>query len=129
MAKAYKITQEKEYSWEKLQRKAYFHSSDKVGMYTFVKIDYHFLNSFSFVVEYEYYNYDNKNNAVDNKYDFLSSSLIYQKKNSKFEYKISGTNLLNTKYLNDDSFSQFSTRSSQYTVQYRYVIFSLGYNL
>ncbi|TDD99196.1 TonB-dependent receptor [Flavobacterium cellulosilyticum] len=95
----------------------------------FAKLDYYFLNSFSFVAEYEYYNYHAKNNSVENKYDFLSSSLIYQKKNSKFEYKISGTNLLNTKSLNDDSFSQFSTRSSQYTVQPRYVIFSLKYNL
>lgn len=93
------------------------------------KLDYYFLNSFSFVAEYEYYNYHSKNRSVENKYDFLSSSLIYQKKNSKFEYKISGTNLLNTKSLNDDSFSQFSTRSSQYTVQPRYLIFSLKYNI
>jgi hypothetical protein len=55
--------------------------------------------------------------------------LIYQKKDSKFEYKISGTNLLNTKSINDDSFSQFSTRTSQYTVQPRYLIFSLKYNI
>jgi hypothetical protein len=93
------------------------------------KLDYYFLDSFSFVAEYEYYNYHAKNKSVENKYDFLSSSLIYQKKNSKFEYKISGTNLLNTKSLNDDSFSQFSTRSSQYTVQPRYLIFSMKYNL
>ena len=92
------------------------------------KLDYYFLDSFSFVAEYQYYNYHSKNRSVENKYDFLSSSLIYQKKNSKFEYKISGTNLLNTKSLNDDSFSQFSTRSSQYTVQPRYLIFSLKYN-
>lgn len=93
------------------------------------KLDYFFLKSFSFVAEYEYYNYHNKNKTIENKYDFLSSSLIYQKKNSKFEYKISGTNLLNTKSLNDDSFSQFSTRSSQYTVQPRYLILSIKYNL
>jgi hypothetical protein len=93
------------------------------------RLDYYFLDSFSFVAEYEYYNYHAKNKSVENKYDFLSSSLIYQKKNSKFEYKISGTNLLNTKSLNDDSFSQFSTRSSQYTVQPRYLIFSMKYNL
>jgi len=95
----------------------------------FAKFDYYFLNSFSFVTEYEFYHYYNTEKSVNNEYDFLSASLIYQKKDSKFEYKISGTNLLNTKSLNDDSFSQFSTRTSQYTVQPRYLILSLKYNI
>ncbi len=94
------------------------------------KIDYFFLNSFSFVTEYEYYNYFNSDKTVNNKYDFLSASFIYLKnKDSKLEYKISATNLLNTTSLNDDSFSQFSTRTSQYVVQPRYLIFTLKYNL
>jgi hypothetical protein len=95
----------------------------------FAKLDYYFLNSFSLVTEYEFYHYYNTEKSVNNEYDFWSASLIYQKKDSKFEYKISGTNLLNTKSLNDDSFSQFSTRTSQYTVQPRYLILSLKYNI
>ncbi|WP_281298110.1 carboxypeptidase-like regulatory domain-containing protein [Flavobacterium limnophilum] len=95
----------------------------------FAKLDYYFLNSFSLVTEYEFYHYYNAEKTVNNEYDFLSASLIYQKKDSKFEYKISGTNLLNTKSINDDSFSQFSTRTSQYTVQPRYLILSLKYNI
>ncbi|RZJ52046.1 MAG: TonB-dependent receptor [Flavobacterium sp.] len=95
----------------------------------FARLDYYFLNSFSFVSEYEFYHYYKSDKTVDNEYDFLSASLIYQKKDSKWEYKISATNLLNTRYLNDDSFSQFSTRVSQYTVQPRYIIFSMKYNL
>lgn len=96
----------------------------------FVRLDYYFLKSFSFVSEYEFYHYYNKNKTVENEYDFLSASLIYQKtKDSKWEYKIAATNILNTKSLNDDSFSQFSTRTSQYTVQPRYLIFTLKYNL
>jgi hypothetical protein len=94
------------------------------------RLDYFFLDSFSFVSEYEYYHYTNNNKTVNNEYDFLSASLIYQKKKeSKLEYKVSVTNLLNTNILNDDSFTQFSTRTSQYTVQPRYIIFSLKYNL
>ena len=95
----------------------------------FARLDYYFLNSFSFVSEYEFYHYYNGDKTVDNEYDFLSASLNYQKKDSKWEYKISATNLLNTTYLNDDNFSQFSTRVSQYTVQPRYIIFSMKYNL
>ncbi|OXA79914.1 Outer membrane receptor proteins, mostly Fe transport [Flavobacterium aquidurense] len=95
----------------------------------FARLDYYFWNSFSFVSEYEFYHYYNSDKTVDNEYDFLSASLIYQKKDSKWEYKVAATNLLNTKYLNEDSFSQFSTRVSQYTVQPRYIIFSMKYNL
>ncbi|WPO80559.1 carboxypeptidase-like regulatory domain-containing protein [Flavobacterium sp. KACC 22761] len=95
----------------------------------FARLDYYFWKSFSFVSEYEFYHYYNGNKTVDNEYDFLSASLVYQKKDSKWEYKVSATNILNTTYLNDDSFSQFSTRVSQYTVQPRYIIFSMKYNL
>jgi hypothetical protein len=95
----------------------------------FARLDYFFLKSFSLVTEYEFYHYYNNAKTVNNEYDFLSASLIYQKKGGKMEYKVSGTNLLNTTSLNDDSFSQFSTRTSQYTVQPRYIIFSLKYNL
>ena len=94
-----------------------------------LKLDYFFLDSFSFVSEYEYFHYTSKDDAINNEYDFLSASLIYQKKNSKWEYKISATNLLNTTTLNDDSFTQLTTRTSQYQVQPRYVIFSFKYNL
>ena len=95
-----------------------------------VKIDYFFLKSFSFVSEYEFFHYYNKGKTVDQEYDFLSASLTYQKtKASHMEYKIAATNILNTTSINDDSFSQFSTRNSQYTVQPRYIIFSLKYNL
>ena len=95
----------------------------------FAKLDYFFLNSFSFVAEYEFYHYYNDTKTVNNEYDFLTASLIYQKKGSKLEYKVNGANLLNTTSLNDDNFSQFATRTSQYTVQPRYIIFSLKYNL
>jgi hypothetical protein len=95
----------------------------------FAKLDYYFLKSFSFVTEYEYYHYSNLDKTVNNEYDFLNASLIYQKKDSKWEYKVSGTNILNTTSLNDDSFSEFSTRVSKYTVQPRYIVFSLKYNI
>ncbi len=95
----------------------------------FARLDYYFLESFSFVSEYEFYHYYNNSKTISNEYDFLTASLIYQKKNSKWEYKISATNLLNTTSLNDDGFSEFSTRTSQYNVQPRYVLFSLKYNL
>lgn len=95
----------------------------------FANLEYYFLDAFSFKAEYEYNKYTNRSKTVDNQYDFLSASFAYQKKDSKFEYKIGATNLLNTRTLNDDSFDQFYSRTSQYRVQPRYVILSLRYSL
>lgn len=96
-----------------------------------VTLDYYFWDAFSFNAEYEFYHYTSNDDdfPVDNEYDFLTASLIYQKKDSHWEYKLSGTNLLNTTSLNDDNFSQFRTSSSRYLVQPRYLIFSVKYNL
>src|SRR5690606_42002638 len=84
---------------------------------------------FSLTADYTFNSYYNKEKTVDNQYDFLNASLAYNKKGSKWEYRVGATNLLNTKTLNSDSFSQFSIYTSQYTVQPRYIIFSLKYNL
>jgi hypothetical protein len=94
-----------------------------------VTLDYYFLDGFSFVTDYQYYHYYNTDNTVDNHYQFLNASLNFQKKDSKFEYKIAATNLLNTTSLNDNGFNQFTISSSKYIVQPRYIIFSLKYNL
>lgn len=95
----------------------------------FARLEYFFLDGFSFVSEYEFYHYYNSDKSVDNEYDFLSASFSYQKKGSKWEYRISGTNLLNTKALNDNSFDQFRITDSQFFVQPRYVMLTLRYNL
>lgn len=95
----------------------------------FIKLDYYFLNGFSITSDYNYYNYGNSSGTIENVYDFLNASINYRKKDAKMEYRISGTNLLNTTSLNDDSFNQTGFRTSQYIVQPRYVVFSLKYNL
>lgn len=95
----------------------------------FAKVDYLFLKSFSLTADYNRYNYSNSQGTVNNKYEFLNSSLSYRKKDAKMEYTVAATNVLNTKTLNDDSFSQTGFRTSQYIVQPRYIIFSLKYNL
>lgn len=101
----------------------YYTSSPKLNL------DYYFLEGFSLTADYTLNNYYNKSKTVKNDYDFLNASLAYQKKDSKWEYRISATNILNTTTLSSDYFSQFSISTSQYQVQPRYVIFSLKYNL
>lgn len=96
-----------------------------------VTLEYFFLDAFSFTSEYSFYHNRNKAKTIDTEYDFLTASLSYQKKDSKLEYKLSATNLLNTTSLNDNSFNALggSTNFSSYYVQPRYIILSLKYNL
>lgn len=96
-----------------------------------ITLEYFFLDAFSFTSEYSFYHNRNKAKTIDTEYDFLTASLSYQKKDSKLEYKLSATNLLNTTSLNDNSFNALggSTNFSSYYVQPRYVILSLKYNL
>ncbi len=96
-----------------------------------VTLEYFFLDAFSFTADYDFYHNRNKAKTIDTEYDFLTASLSYQKKDSKLEYKLSATNLLDTKSLNDNSFNALggSTNFSSYYVQPRYIILSLKYNL
>lgn len=95
----------------------------------FVKLEYYFLEAFSFTADYEYNHFYNQSRTSNNEYDFLNVNLMYRKKDSKWEYKLSATNLLNTTTQNDDSFNQFFTRTSQFFVQPRFVMLGIRYNL
>lgn len=95
----------------------------------YARFDYYFWEALTVTAEYEYNHYYNSGRTSNNEYDFLSASVMYRKKGSKWEFKIGGTNLLNTTSLNDDSFNQFSTRTSRYIVQPRYLMFTVRYGL
>ncbi|WP_046743788.1 carboxypeptidase-like regulatory domain-containing protein [Kordia zhangzhouensis] len=94
----------------------------------FVNVDAYFLKSFIFTADYSYFNYKNEERTI-NSYNFLKAELSYQKKDSSWEYAVRGTNLLNTKSLNQDNSNNFLTSTSEYFIQPRYFIFSVKYNL
>lgn len=94
----------------------------------YVNVDAYFLKSFIFTADYSYFNYSNEERTINN-YSFLKAELSYQKKDSQWEYSVKGTNLLNTKSLNQDNSNSFLTSTSEYFIQPRYVILGLKYNL
>jgi hypothetical protein len=53
--------------------------------------------SIFFYCGYNNYNYSNSQGTINNKYEFLNSSLVTVKKEAKMEYTLAATNLLNTK--------------------------------
>jgi len=95
----------------------------------YANIEIAFLKNFTFVADYKYNSYHNKANGIKNTYDFLNTDLYYQKEGSKWEFKLSAINLLNTKSINEDFFSEYLQSSSSYLVQPRMVMLTVKYNL
>ncbi|MBI9042355.1 carboxypeptidase-like regulatory domain-containing protein [Lutibacter sp.] len=101
----------------------------------FANIEISFLKSFIFTSDYSYYNYkntfENSNNKTKNTYSFLNANLYYQEKDSKWEFKLSASNLTNNKSINTDSYNEISdsNATSVYFVQPRLYLLSVKYNL
>ena len=95
----------------------------------FVKLDAAFLKGFILLADYDYYFYRDKANTLRNEFGFFNASLTYQKKDSKWEYGIHGTNLTNNQVINNDSFNDFFFRTSAYVVQPRFLVFRVRYEL
>jgi hypothetical protein len=91
-------------------------------------MDAYFLKGFIFRADYSYFNYKNDHKTLNN-YSFFDAGLSYQKKDSKWEYKVRATNILNTKSLNQDNSNTLYTSVSEYFIQPRYIIFSIKYDL
>ncbi len=85
--------------------------------------------SFTFRTKYTYNNLSDEETTL-NSFEFWDASLNYRKtKDSKFEYEIKGTNLLNTKFLANTNANAFSVSASQFFIQPRFITFRLTYNL
>ncbi|WP_196896081.1 TonB-dependent receptor [Aureivirga marina] len=95
----------------------------------FVRVEYSFLKNFTIDANYDYYNYRDTDETIKNTYAFLDANLYYQKEGSKWEFRVSATNLLDTKTVEDNSFTQTFQRTTTYYVQPRYVLFGVKYLL
>ncbi|QAA81690.1 TonB-dependent receptor [Aequorivita sp. H23M31] len=95
----------------------------------YAKLDMRFLKNFDFVADWDYYNYTNEEKSIKNTYSFLNANLYYQNGESPWEFSVRATNILNTKSLNNDSFSEQFTIASQYFVMPRIVMFVIKYDL
>lgn len=94
----------------------------------FINVDAYFLKGFRFTTDFSYYNYKNKEETL-NSYSFWDAELSYQKKDTKWEYILGVTNLLDTKSLNQDNTNALYFSTSEYFIQPRYVVLSVKYDL
>ena len=95
-----------------------------------ISFDALIFKSLTFKTEYTYNNLSDDNNTVDNTFEFWDASLAYRKDNdSKWEYELKATNLLDTQSQSQSSSSDFFISSSEYFIQPRFLTFRLRYNL
>lgn len=95
----------------------------------FVELDVNFLKYFSLSADWNFYNYTNKAETVNNEYSFLNGTLYFQQEDSAWEFSLQGTNLLNTQFTNNDSFNDEFNTTNQYFVLPRIVMLVVKYNL
>ena len=93
----------------------------------FANLTYDFLNGFEFVADWSYYNYKDLADTVRNEYSFLSSSLRYQKPDSKWEYAIDVKNIFNVQRINNDSFNQNFNATNAFVVLPRIIAAKVRY--
>jgi hypothetical protein len=94
----------------------------------FVRLEYLF-KGFIFSTDYSYSDFSTTDGSIKNTFDLLSGSIVYRKKDAKWEYRLTGTNLLNTQTILRDSFNVVRFSSNEFQILPRYIIAALRYNL
>jgi hypothetical protein len=79
--------------------------------------------------EYAFNKYLNKNQNQETSFDVLDATLNYRKGKSPWEFKLQGLNLLDTRSVRRDSFSDNLISTYSYAIQQRYGLFTIKYDL
>ena len=79
--------------------------------------------------DYAFNKYVNQSQNQDTSFDILDVSLSYRKKKSPWEFKVQGLNLLDTRSVRRDSFSDNLISTFAYDIQQRYGLFTVMYDL
>ncbi|MBZ0327038.1 MAG: carboxypeptidase-like regulatory domain-containing protein [Altibacter sp.] len=95
----------------------------------YANLDMRFLKDFNLTAEWDYYVYNDEAKTVENKYSFVNANLYYQKGDSPWEFQIQASNILDTGFIDTDSFNEQYNTTSQYLVLPRIVMFIVKYDL
>ncbi|PIY13104.1 MAG: TonB-dependent receptor, partial [Flavobacteriaceae bacterium CG_4_10_14_3_um_filter_33_47] len=86
-----------------------------------IEFDALIFKSFTFKTEYSYNNFSDEDRTI-NDYEFWDASLAYKKnKDSKWEYELKATNLLDTKSQNTSNTGSISVSATEYYIQPRFL--------
>lgn len=95
----------------------------------FIDVEYDFLNAFKFNFEYKFFAYQNKKLHQKNNYELAEASLLYQKEDSPFTFKIMTKNLFDARFKQRNNFSDYLISDIKTYIMPRVFMFSLGYKL
>jgi hypothetical protein len=94
-----------------------------------VEFDALILKTFTFKTDYTFNDFRDSDTSL-NSYEFLNASLAYRKDaDSKWEYELKATNLLNTKTQSNSSNTALFVSATDYFIQPRFVTFRVIYSL
>lgn len=94
-----------------------------------IEFDAYILKQFTFRTDYSFNEFSEGDRVINN-FDFWNASLSYRKdEDSKFEYQIKATNLLDTRSQNRTNSGNVSITAVEYFIQPRYITFRLRYEL
>lgn len=95
----------------------------------FINLEHDFLGGFKFDFDYTRYEYQNKTQNLKNTYELANSSLLYQKEDSPWTFKIIAKNLFDIKFKQSNSFSDYLISDTKTYIMPRVFMFSLQYKL
>ncbi len=83
----------------------------------------------TWVVDYSYTNYENVSTSAKSQYEMMDSFLRYRKKGSPWEFSVEGLNLLDTRSIRRDSFSENLISTYTYDIQQRYFLLRVMFDI
>jgi hypothetical protein len=84
---------------------------------------------FSWLTTYSFTNYQSQSSETNSQYDMLDSVLRFRKKGSPWEFSIEGLNILNTRSIRRDSFSDNLISTYAYDIQQRYYVLRVMFDI
>ncbi|MGY0391328.1 carboxypeptidase-like regulatory domain-containing protein [Bizionia sp. KMM 8389] len=95
----------------------------------FTSLEYDFLTNFILKADYTFDSYKNKTANINNEFDNANASLFYQTENSPWGFEMSISNIFNTEFKQQNSFSSFYISDSKTFIMPRIFMFKVAYKL
>ena len=95
----------------------------------FVHLEYDFLEDFIFKADYNLDIYKNNDANINNQFDNANASLFYQTEKSPWGFEIAISNIFDTAFRQQNSFSSFLISDSKTYIMPRIIMFKIAYKL
>ncbi len=95
----------------------------------YFKVKINLLKNFILASDYRFYNYQNRDQDIDNTYSLGNLSINYRKRNKPWQVQISTQNIFNTRFTNQSRFNVFFISDSRTFILPRILLFKLIYDI